>query len=280
MPDINRTAITLPTKVSTEILQKTQEGSAIMRLARQITLPGNGVTIPVIVGDPDAKWVAETEKKPVSNPTLDTKLITPYKLAVIETFSMEFVRDVRAMYDALIARIPLALAAKFDATVLGKTAKPGDNFDNFTTCTAQAITPTTAYSALVAADTDIAENGGILNGFAISPQCKGVLLSAVDGNQRPLFINSVAEGAIPQILGAPTYQSKGMYAAGSPNVVGIAGDWTQAMYGTVEGVQIAISDQATVGDVNLWEQNMVAVRAEIELGFRADLRCFNRLTIA
>lgn len=65
--DINRTTtISLPGEVSSEILQKTQEASAVMSLARQIALPGLGVTIPVITGDPEAGWVGETEKKPVS----------------------------------------------------------------------------------------------------------------------------------------------------------------------------------------------------------------------
>lgn len=50
--ETNRTSITLPKEVSTEILQKTQESSAVMSLARQIALPGRGVTIPVIVSDP------------------------------------------------------------------------------------------------------------------------------------------------------------------------------------------------------------------------------------
>ena len=63
----NRTNISLPTEVSQEILQKTQEQSAVMRLARQIALPGRGLTIPVITGDPEAAWVDETNRKTVSN---------------------------------------------------------------------------------------------------------------------------------------------------------------------------------------------------------------------
>lgn len=58
--DISMQSISLPTNVSNDILQKTQEDSAVMRLARQITLPGRGVTIPVITGDPAAAWVNET----------------------------------------------------------------------------------------------------------------------------------------------------------------------------------------------------------------------------
>lgn len=298
MPDINRNAISLPPEVSSEILQKTQEESAIMRLSRQVTLPGQGLTIPMITGDPTAEWVAETGVKPVSNPSVSKKLMQAYKIAVIETFSEEFTRDARTLYDALIARMPRALAATFDGTVIGKVNKPGENFDSFTGCTAQSI-GTNTYNGLVAADADISAHGGILSGFALSPQARSILLTAVDGNQRPLFVNSVAEGAIPLILGAPTYLNKGLYKAAVaadadkgisafPAIVGIAGDWSQAMYGTVEGVKIKKTDAATIttgtGEdattINLWQQNMIAVMAEIEVGFRADTTVFNLLTAA
>ena len=292
---INRTAITLPTEVSNEIMQKTQDSSAIMRLARRVALPGRGLTIPVITADPTATWVAESGSKPVSNASLSQKIMQAYKIAVIETFSMEFARDMKALYDTLIDRLPGALALCFDKTVIGATDAPGENFDTFASCTAQSLVATSShsvYDGLVAADADIATHGGILNGFALSPQARGILLGAVDSTGRPLFVNNAADGAIPMILGAKTLMSKGVYKAGTsgssgtPAVVGIAGDWTQALYGTVEGVKIDITDNATVTvgsgtsatNVNLWQQNMLAVRAEIEVGFRADTDLFNRLT--
>ena len=294
MADRNRSAVSLPTDISSEIIQKTTEQSAVMRLARRITLPGRGVTIPMITGEPTAEWVAETGVKPVSNPSVSQKVMQAYKLAVIETFSKEFTRDLKALYDALVERMPYALAYAFDKTVIGALEKPGENFDNFASCTAHSIIATTdasVYDGLVAADTDIATAGYMLNGFALSPQARGILLGAVDSTGRPLFVNNVADGAIPMILGAPTFVNKGMYKAGTagtsgtPAVVGVAGDWTQAMYGTVEGVQIDVNDKGvvTVGSgtsatqVNLWQQNMVAVRAEIEIGFRAVADAFNLL---
>ena len=284
--DINRTtSIALPGAVSSEILQKTQESSAVMALARSIKLPGLGVTIPIITGDPEAAWVTETEQKPVSKGTLATKQMQPYTLAVIVPFSNQFRRDIPALYNALIQRLPRALGRKFDATVFGAVDVPGSNFDTLKNCIAQEI-GTNAYKGLVEADADIAANDGILNGWVMSPQGKAVLLNAVDNNKRPLFINNVAEGAVPMILGAKTLQSKGAFIADSTgakkDVVGFAGDWTQAVYGTVEGVKIAISDQATLTEggttINLFQQNMFAVRAEIEVGFRCDTTVFNKLT--
>ena len=256
-----------------------------MALARSIKLPGLGTTIPIITGDPEAAWVGETEKKPVKRGTLATKVMQPYTLAVIVPFSNQFRRDVPALYDELVKRLPLALAQKFDATVFGGVTVPGSNFDTLKSCTAQEI-GTNAYQGLVAADADISDHNGILNGWVLSPKGKAALLNAVDTTGRPLFLNNVAEGAVPMILGAKTLQSKGAYIADSTaakkHVVGFAGDWSQAMYGTVEGVQIAISDQASLTDgsntINLFQQNMFAVRAEIEVGFRCDTTVFNKLT--
>ena len=278
----NRTSIDLPVDVSREIMQKAQESSAVMSLARKIELPGRGAAINVITSDPEAAWVGETSSKPVSNPGLQTKIMRAYKLAVIVPFSDEFRRDLSSLFDALIQRLPGALAKKFDETVFGNGDKPGDDFDNFATITAQSLA-SDVYGGLVAADTDIALHGGIANGYAISPQMKGILLAAVDGNERPLFINSVAEGAIPMILGNPTKIAKGAFKSGSPATVGVVGDWTQAMYGTVEGVKIGYSADATLdlgggSSINLFQQNMFAVKAEIEVGFRANTDLFNRFT--
>ena len=277
----NRTSIDLPVDVAQEILAKTQNESAVMALARQIVLPGRGAAINVIASDPEAAWVGETSAKTVSNPGLATKVMRAYKLAVIVPFSNEFRRDVASLYDAIVERLPRALGAKFDATVFGAVNAPGTDFDTFAAATAQSI-GTDAYAGLVAADGDIAAHGGIMNGVVLAPQGKSILLGATDEQKRPLFINNVSEGAIPMVLGARTLQSKGAYKAGTPNMVGVVGDWTQAMYGTVEGVRIDYSSDATLTSgnttINLFQQNMFAVRAEIEVGFRADVACFNRLT--
>ena len=290
----NRSNITLPAEVSAEIIQKAQDSSAVMQLARRIALPGRGLSIQVIAGDPEAGWVAETAAKPVSNPSLSTKTMTPYKLAVIVPFSDEFARDASALYDALVERLPGALAKKFDNTVFSGSA-PGSGFDVLTSCTAQSIDVNASgeggfYSAVVAADIDIASGGYDMNGFAFSPQARGEMLSALDKDGRPIFINNVAEGTVPRLLGQPVTYSRGLYAAGNasatgvdakPDLLGVAGDWTKALYGTVEGVKIDISNEATLtigtSAVNLWEHNMFAVKAEIEVGFVADTDAFNRI---
>lgn len=287
----NRTNIGLPNSVASEILAKTQEQSAVMQLARQISLPGNGAQIPVITSDPEAAWVSETGLKPVSNPGIDKKVMQAHKLAVLVPFSNEFRRDAAALYDAIVERLPLALAKKFDETVFfGPASGSLANFDNLTGATAQSL-QSSVYGGFVAADTDIAEQGGVMNGIILSPQGKGKVLGALDGQNRPIF-NDVASDGVPRILGARTLVEAAAYkagtagTAGTPDVIGFAGDWTKALYGLVEGLKIDYSSDATLVagsgtgtyTINLFQQNMFAVRAEIEVGFVAQTAFFNKLT--
>lgn len=291
-------SMSLPTELSSVVLEKARDTSAIMQLATPISLPGRGLSIPTITGDPEASWVDETDAKPVKVPSVGLKVMKGYTLAVTIPFSNQFRRDLPMLFDAIEARLPGAFGKTFDQTCMGAKTKPGDNFDNFNSCTAQTLIAAgdnTLYDGLVAADADIAVHGGILNGFALGPQGRGLILGAKDSDKRPIFINNVAEGAVPLILGAPTVMGRGIYKAGSaaaastsgtPAVVGIAGDWTQAMYGIVNDIDITFATEATltyVDDneqtvtINLFQRNMFALRCEFEVGFVCNASAFNRL---
>ena len=283
--DINRgtTGVQLPSELSQEIWANAVQESAVMQLAQQVNLPGSGVTIPIITGDPTADFVAETAEKPVSESTFGFKQMTPYKIAVIELFSNEFRRDLAAVYAELARRLPYAIAKKFDATVFNGTA-PGSNFDVLTSATAVGIGGTGTYGKLVTVRNTIANANATLNGWALAPQGKGLLLAAVDGDSRPLFPTAL-EGNISAVFGAPIAETSAVYKAGTPNVIGFAGDWSQARYGVVDGINIAISEEATINDgtqqINLWQRNMFAVRAEAEVGFVVrDAAAFVKVTDA
>ncbi len=284
--DINRntTGLQLTPQQSREIWAGALEQSAVMRLAQRVNLPGSGITIPIITGEPVADFVAETAEKPVSEATFGTKDMTPYKIAVIEIFSNEFRRDFRALYDELVRRLPYAIGAKFDATVFGGTA-PGSGFDVLTAATQVGIGGTNTYAQLVNAYTTVGAHGR-LSGWAMSPQGEGILLGATDQVGHPLLISSANnDRAVTRVLGARVESSDHLYKAGTPNVIGYAGDWSQARYGIVDGIKLAISEEATINtgteQVNLWQRNCFAVRAEAEVGFIVkDAAAFVALTDA
>ena len=278
--------VLLPAQVSTEIWGGVQESSAVMAASRQIALPGSGVSIPVVTGDSAAGWVAESAEKPVSHATLGNKTMTPYKLAVIETFSMEFRRDLPALYAELARRLPNALAKKFDETVLAGTA-PGSGFDVLSGAPSLTVDGTNTYQDLVAVYNAVAAAGGDLSAWLASPSLQGQLLSSVDGFGRPLFVPDANNSSVVgNILGRPVYGTRRTLVKSTTvgDDTGVAGDFARsAIYGTVEGVQVDVSDQATVNDggtqINLWQRNMFAVRAEIEVGFIVrDVNHFVRIT--
>ncbi|WP_308491031.1 phage major capsid protein [Microbacterium terrisoli] len=301
--DVNRstTGVPLPKEVSAEIWTNMQEASAVQQRARRINMPGSGITIPIVTGDPEADWVAETDEKPVSTPTFGSKDITPYVLAVIVPFSNQFRRDKAALYRECITRLPGALAKKFDATVFASSGAPGSNFAQLGGSTTVAIGPNATdvkkgtYAGLVAAYQAVADADGALDGWVFNSSGKGLLLNQVDTTGRPLLVDSIANGSnVPLLLGEPVSYSKGVPSASSQ--VGFAGDWSSAVWGSVEGVSISFSEASITNGtttlttsgtdtvdvpnvINLWQRNMFAVRAEIEIGFQVrDSSRFVKLT--
>lgn len=289
--DISRqtTNVIFDPEVSNEIITKAIDESAIMQLAPKMEIAGNGKKYQTITGDPVPEWVGETEVKPVGKFDFGTKEVEPYKMALIVPFSDEFRRDKQALYSECVNRLPKLFGKKFDATVMGSTA-PGQNFDVLGGVQTVSLTPATGktlYDQFIAADQLIGNSDGIMSGIALSPQGRSVVLGATDSTGHPLFTAGVQSGTVNPILGANVSVKKGVYVAGSPAVLGLAGDFDNCAWGAVNSIQGAISDQATLtyndgkNDItlNLWQRNMFAVRFEIELAFMVrDANTFVRLT--
>ena len=295
--DISRqtTNVIFDPEVSNEIITKAIDESAIMQLAPKMEIAGNGKKYQTITGDPVPEWVGETEVKPVGKFDFGTKEVEPYKMALIVPFSDEFRRDKNALYNECINRLPKLFGKKFDATVMGSTA-PGQNFDVLGGVQAVSLTPAqgnTLYDQFVAVDQLIGNADGIMNGIALAPQGRSVVLGATDSTGHPLFTAGVQSGTVNPILGANVSVKKGVYVAGTsgnpgtPAVLGLAGDFDNCAWGAVNSIQGAISDQATLTytdgnetvTLNLWQRNMFAVRFEIELAFMVrDANTFVRLT--
>ena len=280
--DVNRgtTGITLPQELRDVFITSMTEGSAVMQLANRMVIPGAGVKMNIVTGDPVPAWTDESTEKTVSEPSFANKTMVPYTLAVIVPFSNQFRRDLSSLYDAVISRIPNALGRAFDQTVLFGDA-PGENFDTLKNADAVAIDAGT-YDAVVGVMTSLATAGGSLNGFIMSPQANGVIMTARN-ESGDLEFPGYAPGG--NLLDVRTITRQHAYKAGTSaaNTLGFAGDWSQAYYGIVEDVKLEYATEATLNDgtntINLFQRNMFAVRAEMEVGFVVkDDDYFKRLT--
>ena len=284
--DVNRGTtgvLELPKTLSQTIWQESESLSVVQSLSPRMELPGGGVDIPIITGDPEAEWVSETEEKKVSRPTFGNKNLKGYTLAVIVPFSNQFRRDLPALYSAIEQKLPQALAKKFDRTALGFATSPGTGFDTLADAPTQELTG--SYDDYLAALGAVggASDDADISAWALSKSAEIDALGIADNSGRPLLVQDIQnQGAIGSILARPVFKSN--YAAdATTNVVGIAGDWGSTAWGFVEGISISISDQATLNDggtpLNLWQRNMFAVRAEVEVGFAVrDANRFVKLT--
>src|SRR5699024_439709 len=116
---------------------------------------------------------------------------------------------------------------------------------------------------------------GDLSHWLIAPQLEGSVRLATDpGTGSYAFLSDALNdhGSIVSLFVRPVLKSFAVFVAGTPNVVGLASTFARsAVYGTVEGIEVAISDVATVNkggtQLNLWQRNMFAIRAEVEVGF-------------
>lgn len=268
--DINRGTsgvIKLPAEVSSEIWANTLENSAVQARARKVALPAGGLTIPMITGDPEAGWVNETAEKPVSDSKFDSKVMTPYKLAVIELFSDEFRRDLPGLYAELARRLPFALGRKFDKAALGLEAAPGTGFDTLADAPAIALDGT--IKPFLTGLKTVAANKGVVDGWTLTEEARIDALNIADSMNRPLLVSDYSTaGQVGTILGKPVSTTR---ALDGSKVAGFAGEWSSAVWGAVEDIKIDMNDRGSVTkdgqQINLWQRNMFAVRAEVEVGF-------------
>lgn len=289
--------------IAAPIFEKTAKASVVQQLAQKVPLGLGGVSVPVVSGRMSAGWVAEGAAKPASSGSVTLKTMSPKKLATIAVVSAEVLRANPAGYmDLIQGQIAEAFALAFDSAVLHGTSTPFTAYLDQTTKAAEIGAHSSAegsvYQDLVTALDLLVSDGKRLTGWALDDVLEPAMLSAVDGNGRPIFIEAppvetTASQASPvsanpsvrlgRLLGRPSAMSPTVASANLTSVVGYGGDWTQIAWGQIGGISYDVSTEATVtingALVSLFENNLVAVRAEAEFGFLAnDVQAFVRLT--
>lgn len=256
------------------IFDEVRRRSIVQQLARQVPLGINGESIPVVTGKVQAGWVAEGAIKPASEGTRDLVNMDPEKIAAIAVVSAEVVRANPAGYmDDIRDDIAESFAIAFDAAALYGTATPFAADLSDTTKAVEFGASTAIYDNLVAGLALLVNDGKKLTGWALGLKVEPLLLGAKDTAGRPIFIDSppsdtVVDGQMRgRMFGRPAVLDEG---ADSGTNRGFAGDWSQVVWGQIGGITYDVSTEATVtingALTSLWENNLVAIRAETEFG--------------
>ncbi|GAY12041.1 phage major capsid protein [Pseudonocardia sp. N23] len=280
------------------IFDQVYRASALQQLARKVPLGLAGTEVPVVTSKPTAGWVAEAGKKPASKGGMTLKSMTPKKIAAIAVVSAETVRANPGGYvDEIRPQLGEAFAMAFDAAGFHGTNTPFAAYLGQATASvgigSSAASAGGVHADLVTALRLLVNAGKKLTGFALDTRLEPDLLGSVDTTGRPLYIESPYEGTAPaarggRLIGRQSSMGDGVGAPtpGAPSTaytLGWAGDWSQVVWGQIGGISYDVSTQATVtidGELtSLWENNLVAVRAETEFGLLInDVSSFVKLT--
>ena len=198
------------------------------------------------------------------------------KLGVIIPFSKEFLRySVQDFMQIAAPLIAEAFYRAFDQAVLFGTNSPwgtGKSIFEITEAKNKTVTEGTGKNlyhdladllALVEAD----EHDP--NGLLTSRAFKAKMRSVTDNDGRPMFDSKSNE-----ILGLPiSYTSKDIID--KTKAVALTGDWDYARYGVLQDIEYAVSTDAQLSTiegadgkpVNLFEQDMFALRATMHVAY-------------
>jgi HK97 family phage major capsid protein len=284
----------LPRRIAQPYFEIARRNSVVQQLAREVPLGITGESVPVTTQRPTANWVAEGAQKPATKGAMSLKNMDPKKIAAIAVVSEEVVRANPGGYmDELRNDIGEAFAIAFDLATLHNLGGDGTGTGPFSTFIDQTTKSVElggssqgvggVYKDLVDAVGEVitdTDSSGIrhyrVNGIALDSTQEVRLREAVDTTGRPLWTD-LPTGQEPaalmqsgSLLNRRAFMGDGVANVAS-TIVGYVGDWTQVVWGTIGGINYSVSNQATVtingSLVSLWENNLVAIRAEAEFGF-------------
>ena len=279
-------AALIPEEVSREIIQSVPEQSAVMRMARRLpNMTRSQLRLPVLTGLISANFVAgDTGLKQTSDIAWQNKFINAAELAVIVPIPEAVLDDTDYdIWGEIRPRIVEAFGRAFDAAVLYGTNKPTD-WPNGLVAGATAASQTVVLGANGDLYNDILGVGGVASmveedGFMVTGHIAALSMRAKlralrDGATGLPIFNRTPQAATPYELdGVPVDFPKNGAVNPAQSLL-ISGDWTQLVYSIRQDVTYKVLSEAVIQDAsgviqfNLAQQDMVALRVVMRLGWQ------------
>jgi HK97 family phage major capsid protein len=278
----------IPEEVSTEMLRKATEDSAVLQQFRKVPVGRAQVRFPVLSALPVAYWVTgDTGLKQSTEVNWTNKYLNIEELAAIVPVPENVVDDVDVnIWDEMEPYVREAFGMALDSAVFFGTNAPSSF-------------PTSIYTAAVAAGNYVNEgataaNGGWLgdldtaigkveddgfdvDGFVAARSARGKLRSARDTTGQKIDSSRIGAN-LKEIDGLPvSYSMRGLWpTAGGSNTNArlFAGDFSQFVVGVRQDITLKVLTEAVIQDntgaiiYNLAQQDMVAVRFKFRIGWQ------------
>lgn len=268
----------IPEEQGTLILKETMNNSVMMQLAKYEPMTKQKKTFQYLAEGVGAYWVGEGEVIQTSKPQWLTATMEAKKLGVIIPVSREFLQySVTNFFNEVRPLIAEAFYKKFDeATIL--------NFDNpFVQSLQESITDA---GHIVTGDingdnffdlTDLVNDDGFdVNAYISKKQNRSLLRRVVDGFTQE--DGTITDPVRLYNRGANTLDGSPVADLDSTNMDKgelFAGNFNYVRYGIPYNLNYSISEEAQLSSIvdesgqpiNLWERELMAIRATMDVGF-------------
>lgn len=289
MPQISRAdaAKIIGSQKATDIVDIRTEQSVVLSTFPQVRLSKATYTQNMLASLPDAQFVGERQnidaaetgtKKPTTKMTWTDKSMTVAEVAVIVPIhenvladaDIDILGEIRPKVteafglrvDAAVLYGESAPAAWTDANIVGKAVAAGNRVQNPLTGTQTDLAEqfNQLFARIEDDDFDVTD---VLAVKSLRSRFRGLR----DADGRPVYVDNYrTDDNTSSIYGQPLSYLHRRIAR--PTVAeAIALDRSQYLVGIREDIQVKFLDQATIGGVNLAEEDMVALRFKFRLAF-------------
>jgi HK97 family phage major capsid protein len=273
----------IPEEVSSQIFQDLPKQSVALSLFKQVKMSSKQQKMPVLSVLPTAYFVnGDTGMKQTTEVNWADKQLEAEEVACIVPIP-EAVLDDSAfdVWEEIKPRVVEAIGRTIDAAVLFGTNKPASWATSiFDAATAASNTFDSGSVGGQKVDVDVSSvmekveaDGFMVNGFAASVTMKSAFRSLRTTDGLPILQPSLQVGSPDALYNERIYYvTNGAWDVSKALL--IAGDWTQGIIGVRQDITYKLLDQAVITDntnaiiYNLAQQDMVALRVVMRLGFQ------------
>lgn len=256
----------VPTEVANSLIKNLVASSIAFKVCRHETMKSDKKILPMLTDEGTAHWVAEGEKIGTSIQTFDYPTLEAKKLAVIVPFTKEKLNDSAiSVISELEAAIRDAFVKAIDLAAFFGTNSP------FTTNILTEALKANSVDGTGQIDIDISNsmakveaNDLSVNAIVTHNGMKHTMRTLRDTSGNALVVPGGASGS--QIYNTNIfYPAKKSWDKTKADI--ILGDFNRAVIGTREDIEYEILKEATVGTINLAEQDLVAIKCTMRFGF-------------
>lgn len=271
----------VPEPMVAEVIQEATKASAILSMARRVTMSSQTQRMPVLSTLPIAGWVnGDTGLKGTTAAEWENVSLVAEEIATIVAVPEAYIADSGVpIWDEVRPRIAEAIGKTIDQACIFGIGKPttfgtsiveaADAAGNVVT---QGAGPDLAHD-VAGLGVLLTRQGYSLNGFVSNPSMHWELMQARDGDGKPIYYTDVRAGeGSKQLYGRALNEvENGAWDYGKAVLIG--GDFSKAIVGIRQDITVTTDGSAVISDengkviLNLFQQDSVALRVVMRLGF-------------